>query len=67
MATKLVFTDSSQPKIQPEADEFSFGGVTTDELSRDAMGGTEMMKYGLYGNQRTYILNHNMLIKHLVI
>ena len=48
MATKLVFTDSSQPEVQPEGDEFSFGGVTTDELSRNAMGGTEMMKYGLY-------------------
>lgn len=27
---------------------FSLGGVTTDELSKNAMGGTEMMKYGLY-------------------
>lgn len=27
---------------------FSLSGVTTDELSQNAMGGTEMMKYGLY-------------------
>jgi glycosyltransferase involved in cell wall biosynthesis len=43
MSTKLkIIDDTSQD------DEFSFGGVETDELSKNAMGGTEMMKYGLY-------------------
>lgn len=45
MSTKLKIIDDT-PKI--EGDEFSFDGVTTDELSQNAMGGTEMMKYGLY-------------------
>jgi glycosyltransferase involved in cell wall biosynthesis len=44
MSTKLKIVDDTQPS----EDEFSFGGVTTDELSQNAMGGTEMMKYGLY-------------------
>lgn len=49
MATQLTILDS-----EPQADDvgFSLGenteGVTVDELSKDAMGGTEMMKYGLY-------------------
>ena len=47
MSTKLKFIDSA-PTMEPEGDEFSFGGVTTDEQSQNAMGGTEMMKYGLY-------------------
>ena len=47
MSTKLKIIDDT-PVMEPEGDEFSFGGVTTDELSQDAMGGTEMMKYGLY-------------------
>ena len=38
--------------LQSEPAGFSLGqdsdGVTVDELSKDAMGGTEMMKYGLY-------------------
>lgn len=29
-------------------DSFSFDGVATDELSQNAMGGTELMKYGLH-------------------
>lgn len=39
---------------EPEADDVGFdlttsnSGVTVDELSQNAMGGTEMMKYGLY-------------------
>lgn len=41
MSTKLKIVDNQE-------DEFSFSGVTTDELSKNAMGGTEMMKYGLY-------------------
>ena len=47
MSTKLKIIDDT-PKMEPEGDEFSFEGVTTDELSKNAMGGTEMMKYGLY-------------------
>jgi len=50
MSTKLKIIDApSEPEVQMEAtgDEFSFG-VETDELSKNAMGGTEMMKYGLY-------------------
>lgn len=49
MTTKLTLV-----KNEPEADDvgFSLGsdssGVTVDELSKDAMGGTELMKYGLY-------------------
>jgi len=39
---------STNLKVVDENEEFSFGGVTTDELSQNAMGGTEMMKYGLY-------------------
>lgn len=47
MSTKLKIIDDA-PKMEAEGDEFSFGGVTTDELSKNAMGGTEMMKHGLY-------------------
>ncbi len=47
MSTKLKIIDDT-PVMEPEGEEFSFGGVTTDELSQNAMGGTEMMKYGLY-------------------
>ena len=47
MSTKLKIIDDT-PTMEPEGDEFSFGGVTTDELSKNAMGGTEMMKHGLY-------------------
>lgn len=47
MSTKLKIIDDT-PKMEPEGDEFSFSGVTTDELSKNAMGGTEMMKHGLY-------------------
>lgn len=47
MSTKLKFIDDA-PSMEPEGEEFSFGGVTTDELSKNAMGGTEMMKHGLY-------------------
>ena len=49
MNTKLTLVEN-----EPEADDvgFSLGsdssGVTVDELSKNAMGGTEMMKYGLY-------------------
>ena len=43
MSTKLKLVSSN------DDDTFSFnGGVTTDELSKNAMGGTELMKYGLY-------------------
>lgn len=31
-----------------EDSTFDLSGVSTDELSKNAMGGTEMMKYGLY-------------------
>ena len=44
MSTKLKIIDDAPV----EGDEFSFEGVTTDELSQNAMGGTEMMKLGLY-------------------
>lgn len=47
MSTNLKIIDD-RPSMEPEGDEFSFGGVTTDELSKNAMGGTEMMKHGLY-------------------
>jgi UDP-glucose:(glucosyl)LPS alpha-1,2-glucosyltransferase len=47
MSTKLKIIDDS-PVMAPEDDEFRFEGVTTDELSQNALGGTEMMKYGLY-------------------
>ena len=47
MSTKLKIIDDT-PAMEPEGEEFSFGGVTTDELSKNAMGGTEMMKHGLY-------------------
>lgn len=47
MSTKLTIIDDA-PDMTPEGDEFSFGGVSSDELSQNAMGGTEMMKYGLY-------------------
>ena len=47
MSTKLKIIDDT-PVMEPQGDEFSFEGVTTDELSQNAMGGTEMMKYGLY-------------------
>lgn len=46
MPTKLKIIDNSKQESNKE--EFSFTGVTTDELSKNAMGGTEMMKYGLY-------------------
>jgi len=39
---------STKLKVVDDNEEFSFGGVTSDELSENAMGGTEMMKYGLY-------------------
>jgi len=47
--TKLNIVES-----EPQEDNVGFSlnesssGVTVDELSKDAMGGTEMMKYGLY-------------------
>jgi len=44
MSTKLKIIDDTKPND----DEFSFSGVEVDELSKNAMGGTEMMKYGLY-------------------
>ena len=47
MSTKLTIIDDS-PSMEPSQDEFSFGGVTSDELSQNAMGGTELMKHGLY-------------------
>ena len=47
MSTKLKIIDDT-PVMEPQGDEFSFEGITTDELSQNAMGGTEMMKYGLY-------------------
>jgi glycosyltransferase involved in cell wall biosynthesis len=43
MSTKLKIVDD-----RPDEEEFSFDGVEVDELSQNAMGGTEMMKYGLY-------------------
>jgi len=49
MATKLTLI-----KEEPTNDDVGFSlnddsdGVTVDELSKNAMGGTEMMKYGLY-------------------
>lgn len=49
MSTKLTLIEN-----EPETDSegFSLGqdskGVTVDELSKNAMGGTELMKYGLY-------------------
>ena len=49
MATKLKIVDSPKPEAELEDNEFTFGGgVEVDELSQNAMGGTEMMKYGLY-------------------
>jgi UDP-glucose:(glucosyl)LPS alpha-1,2-glucosyltransferase len=47
MSTKLKIIDDA-PKMTSDDGEFSFQGVTTDEVSKDAMGGTEMMKHGLY-------------------
>ena len=47
MSTKLKIIDDT-PSAEPSQDEFSFGGVTSDELSQNAMGGTELMKHGLY-------------------
>lgn len=47
--TTLTLTNN-----KPQADDVGFSlnessnGVTVDELSQNAMGGTEMMKYGLY-------------------
>ena len=35
MSTKLKFIDSA-PTMEPEGDEFSFGGVTTDEQGQNA-------------------------------
>lgn len=51
MSVKLKIVSDKNKVRTPVAhndEEFSFGGVTTDELSKNAMGGTEMMKYGLY-------------------
>lgn len=53
--TKLT-VEQNEPEKQIYVDDkegFSLGessdeGVTVDELSKNAMGGTEMMKYGLY-------------------
>ena len=49
MATELNIVE---PEPQSDDVGFSLGetsnGVEIDELSKDAMGGTEMMKYGLY-------------------
>jgi glycosyltransferase involved in cell wall biosynthesis len=48
MSTKLKFVNNEpESQMVSEGDEFSFG-VTTDELSQNAMGGTEMMKHGVY-------------------
>lgn len=49
MTTKLTLVNN-----EPETDDVGFSlssdssGVTVDELSKNAMGGTELMKYGLY-------------------
>src|SRR5210317_625459 len=49
MSTTIKVVDS-----EPVADNVGFSlnesgkGITVDELSKNAMGGTEMMKYGLY-------------------
>lgn len=48
MSTKLKIVENTKPAAELDDDEFSFGGVEVDELSQNAMGGTEMMKYGLY-------------------
>lgn len=59
MTTKLKIIDSSKEKA---TEEFSFGGVTTDELSKNAMGGTEMMKFGLYERLADDIKNDVQII-----
>lgn len=51
MSVKLKIVsekNKTQAPVTQDGEEFSFSGVTTDELSKNAMGGTEMMKYGLY-------------------
>lgn len=49
MSTKLKIVDAPKPQAELGDDEFALGnGVEVDELSQNAMGGTEMMKYGLY-------------------
>ena len=45
MSTKLKIIDDTNDASEGD---FSFEGVTTDEASVNAKGGTEMMKYGLY-------------------
>ena len=45
MSTKLQVVESEPAGFSLNEDS---SGVTVDELSKDAMGGTEMMKYGLY-------------------
>jgi len=51
MSTKLTLVNND-PEPESDGVGFSLGesnsGVTVDELSKNAMGGTEMMKYGLY-------------------
>jgi UDP-glucose:(glucosyl)LPS alpha-1,2-glucosyltransferase len=61
--TTLNITDS-----EPAADDTGFSlnessaGVTVDELSQNAMGGTEMMKYGLYERLPTDIRDEVQII-----
>lgn len=57
MSTKLKFVDNSQSD-----DEFSFNSVETDELSQNAMGGTEMMKYGLHERIDSNLLKEFQII-----
>jgi UDP-glucose:(glucosyl)LPS alpha-1,2-glucosyltransferase len=45
MSTKLNIVENDPAGFSLNEDS---SGVTVDELSKDAMGGTEMMKYGLY-------------------
>ena len=45
MSTKLSIVENDPAGFSLNEDS---SGVTVDELSKDAMGGTEMMKYGLY-------------------
>lgn len=63
MSTKITLVNN-----EPESDDvgFSLGsdssGVTVDELSKNAMGGTEMMKYGLYDRLKPSIRDDVQII-----
>lgn len=61
MSTKLKIIDDG-PDMTADEGEFSFGGVTSDELSQNAMGGTEMMKHGLYDRLAPNLRNEVQII-----